>query len=624
MITTTTYRERVDGRRDLLAAYSALDHSTTAELTQAQVDTEYARLLARLSVLLYLHGPTVPDAFLTALDNGGDVDPVDIAAAFLEAGGPPYTSVTASELQQELVHFSRIVDLGALGLADMPDAQRAARRLRNSHRLPTGLKVLSELIIVARSRILARGGQLRLPRLRGNPAQRHETGGSTTVWHGGDFALVVSSPRRRTRNQIGYLVTALLEYLTPVEATLAVWAHAVERPSRVDIEVTLAEIDNRGGLASVSWTSPGRDAPGPTPENPVVWCLRCLPVCVSGTGTPPALEKHGVELRVDDHQDGQVTLAVADGSNGERRLCLHAVKDRNAFSLAKMTERAGDLLDTYDGAAIVSIECGHIHLDRELDIDQEVGAMLGAHARRLLTARQAQQPVLTPMMDDDHVLVRLRPGDYRAFLTSQFGATDMHLVAESSPIVRAIVTAMWRRLHDRGLASRMRERGHNLFLHLDDGGEFCELFENYRLPDGGVGPAATGCVFFESALLVYRTAPATFDAYFRDRFDVDVHEEIARILDGPTGHDANVGRLEEFYARFDAVTAPHAPDPDVLALVDDVLTTAGHGVAHLNVLEDYYEVQQGKVRALLRLLGLPLRLVTLHFNVQTGRLVLND
>lgn len=47
-------------------------------------------------------------------------------------------------------------------------------------------------------------------------------------------------------------------------------------------------------------------------------------------------------------------------------------------------------------------------------------------------------------------------------------------------------------------------------------------------------------------------------------------------------------------------------------------------VAHLNVLEDYYEVQQGKVRALLQLLDLPFRLVTIHFNARTGRVVIDE
>ena len=42
------------------------------------------------------------------------------------------------------------------------------------------------------------------------------------------------------------------------------------------------------------------------------------------------------------------------------------------------------------------------------------------------------------------------------------------------------------------------------------------------------------------------------------------------------------------------------------------------------MLEDYYEVQQHRVRELLCLLGLPLRLVTIHFNAVTGRVVCHD
>lgn len=43
--------------------------------------------------------------------------------------------------------------------------------------------------------------------------------------------------------------------------------------------------------------------------------------------------------------------------------------------------------------------------------------------------------------------------------------------------------------------------------------------------------------------------------------------------------------------------------------------------AHLNILEDYYEVQQHKVRGFVDVLGLPLRLVTVHFNTTSGRVV---
>lgn len=52
-----------------------------------------------------------------------------------------------------------------------------------------------------------------------------------------------------------------------------------------------------------------------------------------------------------------------------------------------------------------------------------------------------------------------------------------------------------------------------------------------------------------------------------------------------------------------------------------MLADAAPVTAHLNVLEDYYELQQHKVREFLDLLELPLRLITVHFNATSGRVV---
>jgi hypothetical protein len=128
-------------------------------------------------------------------------------------------------------------------------------------------------------------------------------------------------------------------------------------------------------------------------------------------------------------------------------------------------------------------------------------------------------------------------------------------------------------------------------------------------------------VLFESALLVYRTNPEAFDAYTVRRVpgEDDVHLAAARILDTREPHDAKARRLAGLYERFSAITDPADPDPGFSDLVARVLAEVPAGTAHLNVLEDYYEVQQSKVRELLAVLGLPFRLVTLFFNTQSGR-----
>lgn len=625
VITSTTYREQIEPRRDVLAAFSALDHGTTVGMTPEQVGGAYGRLLARLSVLLFLHGAAAARDFLVTLADADGDDLVALVSSFLETGSAGDGTAAVSELQQELVHFSRIVDLGDIGLAEQQEDLAALHRLRNSRRLPHELKVLSELLIVARSRMLGRGADLAVPRLRTRPAVADDITDATCMWTGGDYGLVVVSPRRRTRREIGFLHETLLCYLTPTEATVAVWAYASQLTLRAPLDVFSVAATGDGQVQKVWWSLPTgtRDQ---TDADPAVRCLHRLPAVGTATRTDNRYLTCTAEvLAITGTSDRLRVALLGDENSATRTFAMSASASAKVASVDTMARRARRLVTEYRGPDVVSIECGHIHLDRDLDVDQEVGARLGATASEVLAGRQCRGPVYTPMVDDDHVLVRLRPQEYRTFLQPYVGDSPMHLIVESSPIVRSVVTALWRRMQEHGMSGRTRVRGANLFLRLGDGGEFCELFENYQ-HQGGPGPALTGCVFFEAALLVYRTAPARFDTYFRGRFglDVDVHDRAAELLGTPGSHDDRLGRLAEYYARFSAVTDIRRPDPDVSELVTDVLAGIDGHVAHLNVLEDYYEVQQGKVRALLRLLDLPLRLVTIHFNARTGRVIIDE
>jgi hypothetical protein len=317
---------------------------------------------------------------------------------------------------------------------------------------------------------------------------------------------------------------------------------------------------------------------------------------------------------------GPGTAIVEDAVSGTRAATVTAPAPAADVTITSLAQHASALLEAYRGPDIASVEAGHIHLDRDLDVDQHAGAAIGAAALRLLAGRQQRPPVLTPMMDDDHVLVRLAPAAYRQFLDRELGPQPMHLICESSPVIRAIVVALFARLTRSRHGRRIQPRGGNLFLPLPDGSH-CELFESYD------GPApVTGCAFFEAALLTYRCDPGRFDRYFTSRYGLSggVHEHAAALLSRGQPHDAAAAELSEYYAAFADVTDPRHPDPGITGLVAEVLDRAAPVTAHLNVLEDYYEVQQYRVRELLRLLGLPLRLVTVHFNAITGRVVLCD
>lgn len=637
MILTRTYRDRTVPHRDLLAAFSPLDHATTAGLDPDAVEGAYERLLRRLAVLITLHGPDAPAGYLNAIAeattastatsagegaperSGPDV--VDLTAAFLDHGRA-HGLGEVSELQQELVHFSRIVDIGRLAL-DGGAAEHALRRLRGSDRLPDSLKVLSELLIVARSRLLQRGALLPIPHLRAGQATEADVAEDLTTsapTSSPDYWMVVRSERRRVRRQLRYELSALLNYLTPAEAALALWAHCHEQRLGVCVELALVQADAVGGVTGVNWRY---QVPGPSADDAIARVIATLPTVLElGVGMSATACEHKVMATAPT--SAQVVALASDTTAAE----LHAPEAERPTP-GVLAARAVDLIGGYSGPDLISMEAGHIHLDRDLDQDQDTGAAIGAAVLPALADRQQQPPTLTPMMDDDHVLIRLTPETYLRFLRRTFPAAPMHLICESSPIIRSIVVALFQRIRNSRLVNRLQTRGANLFLPLNDGNHV-ELFEDVD------GDPITGCVLFELALLIYRSAPARFDTYFTDRYrlTVGVHDHAAGILSRPTGdtdspdaearHDATVTELRDYYRLFSDVTDPHRPDPHITSLVADVLTGADPVYAHLNVLEDYYEVQQRRVRALIALLDLPLRLVTIHFNATTGRVVLAD
>ena len=634
MITTQTYRtQTTDLARDLLAAFSALDHGTTEHLGAEEVNAAGRDLLTRLCALTFLHGPDVPARFLADLTVPGSRTPVDITAAWLETGTAPGAGCQPSELQQELVHFSRIVDVGALGLDDGA-ANHAVRRLRGSLAIPNSLKVLSELLIVARSRMLQRGAALPVPRLRTHRPAEADLGPEATVWvsEEHDFVLLLGSPRRRARRDLGFLFTALLSYLTPTEAAIALWSHTAHTAHTArtapgsPVELHLITLSPDATHEHVTWTQSDRSDRSGQPTgidtSPLAWCASILPQIRTWNGDTSAriLTSHGNKINVEPSTP-RSTCDITTTTGNAFSTVLEPLPVADSDHIPHMLEAAHTLLAAYDGPPVRSIECGHIHLDRQIDIDQEVGALIGAQALIALRERH-HAPVLTPMMDDDHVFAKLRPHQYQSFLQTHFPDERMHLIAESSPIIRSIVCYLWERLHSLELQARCRQRGDNILFQLEEG-TYIELFE------GVSADHATGCIFFELGLLIYRMAPAAFDEYFRTRYNLPdgVHEQAAAILDGPEDHDARVIRLQSFYQQFQDVTRPDHTDAGVRGAVEDVLLSIGEQthpkIAHLNVLEDYYESQQVKVRRFIQLMQLPIDLVTIHFNAQTGRVVLH-
>ena len=621
MILTSTYRGNADVKRDLLDGFSAIDRPTSLALDESQLDYATSRLLVRLAALCSLHGYNVPRDLISALRNCED--PFATASHALDSGEVVRTGVRGNrrELQQELVHFSRIVDLGTVGFAALPS--EGSKRIRNSHRLPSDLKVLAELMTVTRGRRLQRG-------LPVTPAGSRRPGTVTTEphvqvlvqcpRHSEDYVLVAAGGRRRLRQQAAFYFGNLLPYLPPGDAFTVLTAYLSDIAPTSGLRLVLLTADTPMGMRAGTWA-----ASPALPEDPFAAALSLLPQFTElgaqdGAAQPSRVSTGPLAVAF---QEGKASIVYTEDGGLESHLTVVPVRPmptRSATNAADLANRAIDLLGPRIGNAFArSIECGHIHLDRDLDIDQETGTQIGAAVFQVLSEQQTMAPLLCPMMDDDHVLVQLRPLDYLAFLRRHFPGSPLRLIPESSPVIRAIAVSLYMRLLSMCKEADFARRGRNLFLHLDDGST-CELFEDFT------GAPVTGCVLFEAALLVYRTAPGEFDAYIARRFPsgADVHQAAALVLNGEEPHDAKVRSLTQLYERYQAVTDPASPDEDFSALVSRVLDAVSPGTVHLNVLEDYYEVQQGKVRELLAALRLPFGLVTVFFNAQSGRVSVEE
>ena len=415
MILTSTYRDQTTLSRDLLAAFSPLDHPTTATLTAQELKDAFERLIRRLAVLVCLHGAGAAGAFLAALaDPGADADVVDVAAAFLEHGAGE-AAAGPSEIQQELVHFSRIVDIGHLGLSTGVD-EHALRRLRGSTRLPDSLKVLSELLVVTRARLAQRGLLLpapwlrppRLPRPTRRQISRQQprraaptTGWPCAVAAAGSAASSATScrpcwptsPRPRPHSPCGH---------TPGSSSCPTCA-ARRGPGR------RLPRDHRRAVELSARYLPGRRRRHRPRRAPLPAISQLLP------GDRP-IDMGEASYRV--HAGSDRSATVTETQTGRPHSAHRGLKRPRTLACGPRRARLR-------AARVLCRPRPGQHGSRahppgpRLDIDQDTGTVIGAALLPVLAARQGRPPLLTPMMDDDHVLVRLAPATYRAFLAAR-------------------------------------------------------------------------------------------------------------------------------------------------------------------------------------------------------------
>lgn len=266
----------------------------------------------------------------------------------------------------------------------------------------------------------------------------------------------------------------------------------------------------------------------------------------------------------------------------------------------------------------VSLEAGHVHSDRAAGPVQLRGMALGALLRQRLLYQLEPAGLrleVTPMVDDDHVVNRLSYAGYRAMLARQQLPLD-DLVLESSPIVSAIaVDVLKRALTGAGDRFTCGRLGQNLYLTAPE-------LRLELVQDAGSDAYRLGCILFDTALGIYRSDRATFNALFfaeRGVAPFDVHQAMASSYD----RHPHPGDRELVRARFDRLW--RVPWAELVAQVEVTpyldryrhlvrsRSAAGESTVILNVLESYYEPLERKVLRLASLLELAMPLDAIHF-----------
>jgi hypothetical protein len=275
---------------------------------------------------------------------------------------------------------------------------------------------------------------------------------------------------------------------------------------------------------------------------------------------------------------------------------------------------------SWPGAVRLSVEVGHVHADRELGPIQERGIDLGVElagqVARLNAERGEARQVdleIVPMIDDDHVVNRLSYARYQRVLAGK-GVPAAEIVLESSPSILDIACDLLKVAVRRdGQGYTLQRRGANLYL--ESGILRIELVEDVE--DG----MRIGCVVYDTALTLYRAARPVMRAVFADRsgYDGDLHQDMLVSydkLDHPADRADYRCRMDKLWKRpFAAIAAePGTPYLDAYAALQRDRAGRGETAIVLNILEDYYEPLELKVRQLAALLGVEISLECLLFS----------
>jgi hypothetical protein len=640
MIDQETYLDpNVSRNIQILAAFSPVDKSVFAALGTSERTQAFHDILFRLSTLCLLHGKTAPEEFAKLCFFAEPRFLVQSLSQFLMWGSAPLHAhfahspphLSNRELQQEIVHFSRIVDL------DWLHGAAIRKRIRRSLRIKEKTKFTAELLLVARSRGV-NAGLISPPNFAAPQSIREgkTNNGYAICGYVGNapFYFTFLAKSNQTNKRYAHLARMLLEFLTPREAAYVIAYQTAIVDEARDGFLMISKGGSEAwdvicfGKAQTTQIRP-RTAPDPadgaraasTYTDPdYLWLVGALPVerqVAAGEYLSVLAAESSSSLLI---SLGAETIDI-DGFDREHAVTRQTSQGAFRLSAPDLNEVCDALLAWADKSnpVIGSLECGHVHLDRLIDEDQHVGIRIGVELASEMELRFGRRVPLIPLVDDDHVSCVSKPSD----LTNAFGRLldesalrELRIIPESSPVIKAINDCIFEEvILGRPFADTF-EVGGNLYLRLDQD-TVVEIFEDYRGSAGG--ERTTGCVFFEVALLVYRTNPDLFDRILSDSQNKcgNIHQKILAILSSEASLEDKLQEARRSYNDYSLSVDWDVAKVDLSAALRQILLTP---VLHINVLEAYYQSQQTRVRKMLKALSIPITLVSVFFDRYTDRI----
>lgn len=274
----------------------------------------------------------------------------------------------------------------------------------------------------------------------------------------------------------------------------------------------------------------------------------------------------------------------------------------------------------HPGPVEISMEVGHVHADRDIGPIQERGLDFGSSVIREIEAMNAARDAadrvsveIVPMIDDDHVVNRLSYSGYQRVLADR-GVPAVEIVLESSPVILHIACDLLQAAAARdGVGYTLVNRGDNLYLESN--------MLRIELVESAGDELHIGCIVYDTALTIYRTARAEMLELFRSRtgYQGDVHRDMLTHYDSVSSPDERERfrqQLDRLWKRPLNEILTDDATPYLDAYRDLQAKRAANGVCTivLNVLEDYYEPLELKVKQFARLLGIDIRLDCLLFS----------